>query len=99
MLHQIKAHQSYTDLDLYQQCLVLQKIVEFKDFSRLLSDFMIFQYFFKADLIFKDFSKKPSNSSTFHACANSVNCRSRSTGLRICLKSTLRTRSDHTHLY
>ena len=34
---------------------VLQKIVEFKDFSRLLSDFPVL---FKADLIFKDFSKK-----------------------------------------
>ena len=29
----------------------LQKIVEFKDFSRLLSDFPVL---FKADLIFKD---------------------------------------------
>ena len=57
MLHQIKAQQYYTDLDLYQQCLVLQKIVEFKDFSRLLSDFPVL---FKADLIFKDFSRKPS---------------------------------------
>ena len=51
MLHQIKAQQFYTDLGLYQQCEVLQKILEFKDFSRLLS---------KADLIFKDFSRKPS---------------------------------------
>ena len=42
----------YTDLDLYQQ-----KIEEFKDFSRLLSDFPVL---FKADLIFKDFSRKPS---------------------------------------
>ena len=32
---------------------VLQKIVGFKDFSRLLSDFPVL---FKADLIFKDFS-------------------------------------------
>ena len=39
MLHQIKAQPFYTDLDLYQLCYVLQKIVEFKDFSRLLSDF------------------------------------------------------------
>ena len=57
MLHQIKAQQFYTDLGLYQQWLVLQKIVEFKDFSRLLSDF---QVIFKAGLIFKDFSRKPS---------------------------------------
>ena len=31
----IKAQQFYTDLDLYQQCKVLQKIEEFKDFSSL----------------------------------------------------------------
>ena len=49
-LHQIKAQQFYTDLGPYQQCQVLQKIVEFKDFSRLLSDFPVL---FKADLIFK----------------------------------------------
>ena len=46
MLHQIKAQQFYTDLGLYQQCQVLQKIVEFKDFSMLLSDFPVL---FKAD--------------------------------------------------
>ena len=57
MLHQIKTQQFYTDLGLYQQCLVLKKIVEFKDFSRLLSDFLVL---FKADLIFMDFSRKPS---------------------------------------
>ena len=57
MLHQIKAQPFYTDLDLYQLCSVQQKIVEFKDFSRLLSDSPVL---FKADLIFKDFSKKPS---------------------------------------
>ena len=51
----IKAQQFYTDLDLYQQCKVLQKIEEFKDFSRPLSDFPVL---FKADLIFKDFSIK-----------------------------------------
>ena len=44
-------------LGLYQQCQVLQKIVEFKDFSRLLSNFPVL---FKADLFFKDFSRKPS---------------------------------------
>ena len=68
MLHQIKAQQFYTDLGLYQ---VLQKIVEFKDFSRLLSDFPVN---FKAALIFKDFSRKLSNSSTFQACANPGVC-------------------------
>ena len=46
--------QFYNDLGLYQLCLVLQKIVEFKDFSKLLSDFPVF---FKADLIFQDFSR------------------------------------------
>ena len=35
----------------------LQKIVKFMVFSRLLSDFPVH---FKADLIFKDFSRKPS---------------------------------------
>ena len=35
----------------------IQKIVEYKDFSRLLVDFPVL---FKADLIFKDFSRKPS---------------------------------------
>ena len=39
----------YTGLGLYQQCQVLQKIVEFRDFSRPLSDFPVL---FKADLIF-----------------------------------------------
>ena len=34
-----------------------RKIVEFKDFSRLLSDFPVL---FKADLILKDFSSKAS---------------------------------------
>ena len=50
LLHQIKAQQSYSDLGLYQQCLVLQKIEEFNDFSRLLRDFPV---------LFKDFSRKP----------------------------------------
>ena len=57
MLHQIQAQQFYTDLGLYQQCYVLQKIVEFSDFSRPLSDFPVL---LKADLTFKDFSRKPS---------------------------------------
>ena len=43
MLHQIKAQQFYTDLGLLSTVLkVLQTIVEFKDFSRLLSDFPVF---------------------------------------------------------
>ena len=67
MLHQINAQQFYTDWDLYQQCKVLQKIEEFNDFSRPLSDFPVL---FKADLIFKDFQESPLNSSTFQACAN-----------------------------
>ena len=53
----IKAQQFFTDSDRYKQCFVLQKIVELKDFSRLLSNFPVL---FKADLIFKDFSRKPS---------------------------------------
>ena len=57
MLHQIKAQQFFTNLDSYQQCWVQKKLAEFKDFSRPLSDFPVF---FKADLIFKDFSSKPS---------------------------------------
>ena len=57
MLHQIKAQQFYTALDPYQQCWVLQTINQFKDFSRPLSDF---PELFKADLIFKNFSSKPS---------------------------------------
>ena len=62
LLHQIKAQQFYTDLDLYQQCYVLQKIEEFKDFTRHLSDFPVL---FKAYLIFKDFSRKPSKFKSF----------------------------------
>ena len=57
LVHQIKAQHFYTDLDLYQQCEALQKMEEFKDFSRLLSDFPVL---FNADLIFKEFSRKPS---------------------------------------
>ena len=62
MLHQIKAQQFYTGLGLYQQCYDLQKI-EFKGFSMPLSDFPVF---FKADLIFKDFSRKPSKLAHLH---------------------------------
>ena len=57
MLHQKKAQQFYTDLDLYQQCYVLQKKEAFKDFSRHLCDSPVL---FKAYLIFKDFSRKHS---------------------------------------
>ena len=53
MLHQIKAQQLNTDLGLYQQ---------FKDFTRLLSDYPVL---FKADFIFKDFSRKPSKFKLF----------------------------------
>ena len=67
MLHQIKAQQFYTDLDLYQQCYVLQKIEEFKDFSRHFSDFPVL---FKAYLISRTFLDSPLNSSTFQVCAN-----------------------------
>ena len=62
LLHQIKAQQFYTDSDLYQQCWVLQKIEEFKDLSRPLSDFPVL---FKADFIFNDFSRKPSQFKCF----------------------------------
>ena len=57
MLHQIKVQQYKTDSGLYQVSTVLRptKIVEFKDFSRLLSEFPVL---FKADLIFKNFSRK-----------------------------------------
>ena len=68
LLHQIKGQQFYTDLDLYQQCKVLQKIEEFS--SRPLSDFPVL---FKADLKFsRTFLESPLNSSTFQACANPV---------------------------
>ena len=56
MLHQIKAQQFYTEIPI-NECQVIQKIVEFKDFLRTLSDFPVL---FKADLIFKDFSSKSS---------------------------------------
>ena len=62
MLHRIKAQQFYTDVGLYQQCQVIQKIAELKDFSRLLSGFPVL---FKAD-----FQESPLNSSTFQACVN-----------------------------
>ena len=46
-----------SDLDLYHQCLFLQKIEEFMDFSRPLYNF---PELFKAYFIYKDFSRKPS---------------------------------------
>ena len=49
---QKKAQQFNSDLDFYQQCTFLQKIEEFKDFSRPLHDFPVL---FKAYLSFKDF--------------------------------------------
>ena len=74
----------YTDLGLYQQCLVLQKIVEFKDFSRLLSDFPVL---FKADFIFKDFSRKASKfkyfSSLCEPCVR-LTCRHKSKVNKMC---------------
>ena len=42
LLHQIKAQQFYIDLDLYHKCKVLQKIENFKDFSRKPSKFKYF---------------------------------------------------------
>ena len=65
MLHQsINSAGSYTE-----------KIVEFKDFSRLLSDFPVL---FEADLIFKNFQDSPLNSSTCQACVNHVKlCRNK----------------------
>ena len=37
LLHQIKAPQFYTDLDLQKQCWILLYMVKFKEFSRPLS--------------------------------------------------------------
>ena len=62
-----KGRTIYADLGLYQQCLVLQKIVEFMAFSSLFSDFPVL---FKVNVIFKYISRKPLNSSTFQACVN-----------------------------
>ena len=72
MLHQIKPQQFYTDLDLYQQCYDLQKIVEFKDSSMILSDYPVL---FKADLIFKDFSTKPSKFKYFSSLCEPCVCK------------------------
>ena len=67
LLHKIKVQQFYTDLGIYQQCLVLQKIVEIEDFSRL---WVIFQYFSRQISFSRTFQERPLNSSTFQACAN-----------------------------
>ena len=69
MLHQIKAQQFYNDSGLYHLCLVLQKIVEFMEFSRLLIGFPVL---FKAVLFSRTFQESPLNSSTFQACVNPV---------------------------
>ena len=86
---QIKAQQCYTDLDLYQQCKVLQKIEEFKDFSRPLSDFPVL---FKADLIFKDFSRKPSKFKYFSNLCEP--CRSHHLFQQLPHKNTMLTRGS-----
>ena len=61
LLHQINTQQFYTDFE--------QQIEEFKDFSRSLRNFPVL---YKADLIFKDISSKPSKlkyfSSMFKPC-------------------------------
>ena len=55
------------------QIIGLQKIVEIKDFSRLLSGFPVL---FKADLIFKDFSRKPSKFKYFSSLCEPCVCQS-----------------------
>ena len=70
LLHQIKAQQFYADLDLYQKCLVLQKIEEFKSFSRHLSDFPVL---FKAHLFFNDFLRSPSKFKYFSSLCEPCN--------------------------
>ena len=79
----MKAQQFYTDLGLCQQCFVLHKIVEFKDFSRLLSDFPVL---FMADLIFKDFSRKPSKFKYFSSLCEPCNAMYNDTDLPAHLK-------------
>ena len=55
LLHQIKVPQFYADLGQKKQCWILLQMVKFKDFSRPLS---VFQVLFKANFIFKDFSRQ-----------------------------------------
>ena len=57
----------YTDLGLLSTVLSLQKIVEFKDFSRILSDFPVC---FTTNF---NFQESPLYSSTFQACADPAN--------------------------
>ena len=57
MLHQIKAQQFILILVSINKVSPTENRVEFKDFSRLLGDFPVL---FKANLIFKDFSRKSS---------------------------------------
>ena len=56
-----------SNLDLYHQCYFLQKIEEFKDFSRPLCNFPAL---FKPILFSRTFQESPLNSSTSEACAN-----------------------------
>ena len=53
MLHQIKAHQFYTDLGLHLQCCPTEN-------SKIQGLFKALQWFSITDLVFKDFSRKPS---------------------------------------
>ena len=69
MLHQINAQQFYTDLGLLSTVPSPTENKEFKDFSRLLSYFPLL---FKADLIFKDFSRKPSKFKYFSSLCEPV---------------------------
>ena len=70
MLHKIRAQQFHTDLGLLSTVLSPTAIVESKDFSRLLSYFPVL---FKADLIFKDFSRKPSKFKYFSSLCEPCN--------------------------
>ena len=70
MLHLIKAQKFYSNLGIYQQCYDPQKIIEFKDFSRLSCGF--FQYFSRQIYFSSIFQESPLNSSTFQACVNPV---------------------------
>ena len=67
MLHQIKAPQFYTDLGL--QITVLYPLTNGK-IQGLFNAFECFQALFKANFIFKDFSRQSCIFSTFQACAN-----------------------------
>ena len=53
----VKAQHFNTGLGLQEQCQDLHKIPKFEDLSRHKSDFPVL---YKAGLIFKDFSRKPS---------------------------------------